>query len=151
MTNLLLEIVANTALGDDQKYIQPLNSVFRQPERQGHFTSNTAFSSLRKYLRMMLINLTSTLCHLHQPTQYLWPSMPIPLAGTSFCTALTTGFSIDNSDLVCTSTTSGCINLVLDVIFPTPHRIVVQTLFIVFLSTHLCNSSFLISTLLALR
>ena len=45
MTNLLLEIVANTALGDDQKYIQPLNSVFRQPERQGHFTSNTAFSS----------------------------------------------------------------------------------------------------------
>ena len=38
ITNLLLEIVANPALGDDQKYIQPLHSVCRQPPRQGHFS-----------------------------------------------------------------------------------------------------------------
>ena len=39
ITNLLLEIVANTDLGDDQKYIQPLHSVYRQPVRQGHLST----------------------------------------------------------------------------------------------------------------
>ena len=31
ITTLLLEIVAKTALGDDQKYIQSLHSIYRQP------------------------------------------------------------------------------------------------------------------------
>ena len=39
MTNLLLEIVANPDLGDYQKYIQPLHSVYRQPARQKHFST----------------------------------------------------------------------------------------------------------------
>ena len=38
MANLFLEIVTNPDLGDDQKYIQPLYSVYRQPERQGNFS-----------------------------------------------------------------------------------------------------------------
>ena len=38
MTNLLLEIVANPDIGDEQKYIQPLHSTYRQPVRQRHFS-----------------------------------------------------------------------------------------------------------------
>ena len=38
VTQLILEIVANPALGESQKYIQPLDYIYRQPARQGHFT-----------------------------------------------------------------------------------------------------------------
>ena len=38
VTNLLLDIVANPALGQSQKHIQPLNFIYRQPARQGHFS-----------------------------------------------------------------------------------------------------------------
>ena len=38
MTNLHLDIVASPALGDDQKYIQPLHYIYRQPARQGNFS-----------------------------------------------------------------------------------------------------------------
>ena len=37
MTNLLLDIVANSDLSDEQNYIQPLHSIYRQPARQGNF------------------------------------------------------------------------------------------------------------------
>ena len=38
MTNLILEIVANQSLGDEQKYIRPLHSIYRQPAIQGYFS-----------------------------------------------------------------------------------------------------------------
>ena len=38
MTNLLLEIVANPALGDDQNYIQNMHYIYRQPARQVYFS-----------------------------------------------------------------------------------------------------------------
>ena len=38
VTKLLLEIVANPALGESQTHIQPLDHVYRQPARQGHFS-----------------------------------------------------------------------------------------------------------------
>ena len=48
MNNLFLEIVANPALGDDQKYIQPLHSIYRQPVRKGHFSTKDGIIFIRE-------------------------------------------------------------------------------------------------------
>ena len=38
VTRLLLDIVANPALGESQEHIRPLPYIYRQPARQGHFS-----------------------------------------------------------------------------------------------------------------
>ena len=62
MTNLLLDIFANPALGNDQKYIQPLNSIYRQPARKGHlyikdgiFLMNEIFDNDVKYVDLRIV------------------------------------------------------------------------------------------------
>ena len=39
VTSLLLDIVANPAKGESQSVIQPLDHIYRQPARQGHFST----------------------------------------------------------------------------------------------------------------
>ena len=62
MTNLILDIVANPNLGYAQKYIQTLHSVYRQPERQGHFSikygilfMKEIFENLVKYVDLHIV------------------------------------------------------------------------------------------------
>jgi hypothetical protein len=39
MTSLLLEVVANPVLGESQRHVTPLAYIYRQPARQGHFST----------------------------------------------------------------------------------------------------------------
>ena len=48
MNNLFLEIVKNPALDNEQKYIQPLHSIYRQPARQGHFSTKDGIIFIRE-------------------------------------------------------------------------------------------------------
>ena len=70
MANLFLEIVTNPDLGDDQKYIQPLYYVYRQPARQGNFSIKDGILFMKeifendvKYVNLLILpySLTNTI------------------------------------------------------------------------------------------